>query len=434
MKLRFALGAIWLACSGLAGAQTLEQAVAQAVESHPKLLARYARYEAALAERQGARSEYLPQVSVNAEIGPEDTRYTSGRYVGKTLTRDEIGLRVSQMLFDGFRTPANSERLWQEAESERLGLKSDAENLALEVTGVYLEVLKSREIVELAQRNVDDHERILADIQGLTKKGYSSESDLAQVASRLASARASLAAARNNLADQNAKFLGLVGMRPAQLTAPRYDASLVPPSLDAALDAARSTHPELAAAQADVKAAEQEIRVNRSGYYPRFSVQAAARNGHDQGGYEGRENDARIMLMMEYDIFNGGRDRAKERTSAWHYSEAQNIQRKATLQVEEGTELAWNALASLREQLGYFQASVDAASAAEAGYMTQFELSRRTLLDVLNAKIEVFSARRNYVSGKYDQIQAAFRVLNATGRLSYALRVTPPQEFGSKEK
>ncbi|XZG69623.1 TolC family outer membrane protein [Chitinibacteraceae bacterium HSL-7] len=417
-----------------ASGSTLEQAVAQAIDTHPSILARYARYESVLADRKETRSEYLPQLSLRGDVGPENTRYSSGREVDKTLTRQDVSLRLTQMLFNGFRTPANSERLWQEAESERLGVISDAENLALQVSGLYLDVLKARDLLELANRNVGDHEKILADIKGLVSKGYSSDSDIAQVSSRLATARSSRSAARNNLADVEAKYASLVGIAPGLLTAPRLDDALVPASLDEALARARDLHPELAAADADIRATNEEVRASRSGYYPQLSLEVSAHAGRDQDGYEGKDEDARALLVLNYDLFNGGRDRARESSSAWRHNEALSIRQKAQLQVEEGTELSWNAWQALNEQLTYLQQSVDAATAAEAGYITQFDLGRRTLLDVLNAKVEVFSARRNYVTSKYDLVQAGYRLMNATGQLGYALRVSTPAQFAPREK
>ncbi|WP_373976338.1 TolC family outer membrane protein [Chitinibacter sp. SCUT-21] len=434
MKLKAVMVALALLPMPWSAASTLEQAVAQAIDTQPSVLARYARYESVLADRRSVQSEYLPQLSLRGEVGPENTRYSSGRELGKTLTRDDLSIRLTQELFSGFRTQANSERLWHEAESERLGVISSAENLAVQVSASYLDVLKARELLELANRNVADHEKILADIKGLVSKGYSSDSDIAQVSSRLATARSSQSAARNNLADIEAKYTRLVGVAPEQLIEPRLDTGLIPASLNEALTRARELHPELAAAEADIRATDQEIRASRAGFYPQVSLELSANTGHDQDGNEGRDESARALLVLNYDLFNGGRDRAREQSSAWRRNEALNIRQKATREVDEGTELAWNAWHALNEQLTYLQQSVDAATAAEAGYITQFDLGRRTLLDVLNAKVEVFMARRNYVTSKYDRIQAGYRLFNATGQLAYALRVNMPTQFAPREK
>ncbi len=88
----------------------------------------------------------------------------------------------------------------------------------------------------------------------------------------------------------------------------------------------------------------------------------------------------------------------------------------------------------LEQQKSLFQQNVDAAKIAELGYIQQFNVGRRSLLDVLDAKVEVFLARRNFISTEYDQTLAAYRVLNAMGMLTYALRVEHPEEWQGENK
>ena len=412
---------------------TLEESAALAVRTQPQLLGKYARYEAVRSDQRSARGDYFPQVSLRLGAGPEKYWYKFGKKTDSDLTRQDGNVNISQKLFDGFRTSANVDRLGFEAESERQGLISNAENMLLNVTATYNEVLKEQDIVNLAQHNVAEHEQVLRDITSQLSQGYASDSDIAQVVSRLASARSSLIAANNNLADAKTRYLQLVGQPAEQLIKPRVDMTLLPPTLDEALMLAQKNHPELKAARADIEATHQEGRVNRSGYYPHLSLDAGYNRGEDLEGIEGRNESAQLMLNLNYDLFNGGRDFHRSESSAWHSQETQSISQKAERDVHEGTELAWSAYQALTQQLGYLQQSVDAATAAEAGYTQQYKLGRRTLLDVLNAKIEVFAARRAYLTSFYDHKQAMYRMLNATGQLSYALRVDLPSQFSQQE-
>ncbi len=100
----------------------------------------------------------------------------------------------------------------------------------------------------------------------------------------------------------------------------------------------------------------------------------------------------------------------------------------------EGTTLAWNAYNMLDQQKKLLKQNVDAAKAAEMGYEEQFRLGRRSLLDVLDAKVEVFLARKNYINTEYDHTLAAYRILNAMGKLTYALRVEYPEHRQAKEQ
>ncbi|WP_165856323.1 TolC family outer membrane protein [Marinobacter sp. JSM 1782161] len=424
------------ACSlaGAAGAQTLEEAVAAAVDSNPGLGERFARYRSVLEDREAVTSEYLPQVSVRAGIGPEHTEYSSGQLIDEDLTRSEASLSVSQLLFNGFETSANSDRLEYEADAERLQLLAEAEDLALATSQVYLDVRKAEELVELTERHVRGHLEILDDVRNLASRGYANEADIAQVSARLANARASLVAANNNYQDARARFLRLVDQAPVNLKDPVTDDTLLPDTVTQAIDWARQTHPQLQAAFADIRAAKEEVEASQSGYYPRLSLEGYATTGEDIGGFEGREEDYRLMLVMEYDLYNGGRDKARSRSSNWRYNEALAVRERTEKDLVEGTRLSWNAYQALNDQRALVQQSVDASTLAETAYITQFRLGKRSLLDLLNAKVEVFIARRTYINTRYDQLQARYRVLNATGRLGYALRLNYPDEWNEANR
>ena len=418
-----------LACEAL----TLEEALASAISSDPALMGRYARFNALLEERGVVTSEYWPQLSLSAGIGPEETRYSSGQLIDEELTRDEASLRIGWLLFNGFETHANSKRLSHEAEAERLQLIADAENLALDVCNIYLQVREAEVLVTLSEHHVQDHEQIMSDVQRLVSSGFANDGDVAQVSARLANARASLVSAKNNYQDVSAQFMRLVNQLPSALTDPVADSLLLPNTLEEALEWAKSSHPQLQSAMSDIQAAKEEVRASKSGYYPKIGIEGYANKGHDQGGFEGPDEDYRVMLTMRYDLFNGGRDRSRSRASNWRYNEALAIRTTAERDLMEGTMLSWNALQSLTEQERLIRQSVDASSLAEITYMEQYKLGKRTLLDLLNAKVEVFSARRNYLATKYNQLQSNYRLLNATGRLGYALRIAYPQEWAGKE-
>ncbi|MGQ7275308.1 TolC family outer membrane protein [Marinobacter sp. V034] len=424
-----------LACcaSVPANAITLEEAVASAIDSYPTLQERFARLKSVEEQREVVTSEYLPQVSVRAEVGPEHTEYSSGQLLDEDLTRDQVSLSVSQLLFNGFDTRANSSRLEYEADSERLQLLAAAEDLALKVCQIYLEVRKAEELVELTERHVQGHMEILEDVKNLASRGFANEADIAQVSARLANARSSLVAARNNYNDLSATFQRFVGQRPANLRDPVTDPSLLPDSREQAIDWARQTHPQLQAAISDISAAKEEVRASQSGYYPRFSIEGYATSGHDIAGFEGRDEDYRVMLVMEYDLYSGGRDKALGRTSNWRYNEALAIRNTTEQQLVEGTQFSWNAYNALQQQEQIEAQSVDASTLAETAYITQFKLGKRSLLDLLNAKVEVFVARKAYINTRYDQQQATYRLLNSAGRLGYALRVSYPNEWRNGE-
>jgi len=414
---------------GLSHALTLEQSVAETLNTNPRLMQKYASFEAKYRDKRSAFSEYLPQIRLYAAYGYENVNYKSGQELDSELNRREIGLKITQMLFDGFRTSSEVARLDNEAKADQLGLISAAENISLEVVQVYLDLLKSVELVQLSEQNIEIHKKILNDIEQRRKRGLSSDADVAQVQSRLATSQSSHLAAQNNLQDIKANYYDLVGQYPEDLIIPKADETYLPATLEDAVVIAKKSHPEIAAAIFDIEAANSQIEREKSDYWPKVSLELDVADNNNITGAPGRDENGRVMLTMSYDLYSGGRTNAQTDAAKWRYQEAVAVKDTTHRQVEEATNFAWNANMFLAKQKGFYQENVGFAEVAQKGYERQFDLGRRSLLDVLDSQIELFTARRNYIESDYDQREASFRLINATGRLVKALRVDKPDAW-----
>jgi len=428
MRFKLVTAAFLLASQSLS-AQTLEESIAQAIDNNPLIKQQYAKFESLVRDRDVASSEYYPTVNLHGGIGYEDTQYSSGSLVDEQLTRKELGLKVTQNLFNGFEDISEVDRTAFEAESERLALLSDAENLALDVARVYLNLLQAENIVELTERNVADYDDVLADIKVRESQGLSSRSDLAQINARVATAKSSLLTAKNNLWDMRVEFMRVVGSKPEDLIEPRVDNRLLPKSEKEAVDNSIKYNPEIRIALADLEAANYEINRTEGDFYPDVNLELHANYNDDIGGYEGKDNDMRVMLTFSYDIYNGGSTVSTKESAIWRKEEARAIRMRTEQEVTERVRLAWNAWSIQEQQLDWLQKNVDSAKEAELGYIEQFNLNRRSLLDVLDSKIELFTARKRYIETLYNQRLASYRLLNATGQLNYAMRVAYPEQW-----
>jgi adhesin transport system outer membrane protein len=417
-------------------AQTLEEAVTHTLMTHPKVKEAFHLYQARQYEQDEAFAGYLPKLDANAGIGYEYTDSPGTRDGGpradKTLTRKEAGLSLRQMLFDGFKTSSNVGRTQAEADAQRYTLLSDAENIALRVAEVYLEVLRQDEIVELSRRNLETHEQIFSDIQRRTDSGVGSTADYTQIQGRVARAYSNMTAAENNLRDAQSSFIALVNQMPDDLRQPQPDANFMPPTLDDALAKAQENHPTLTSAAFDIDAARYQHEDAKAGFYPNVSLELDKNWDDDIDGVRGHNYDFTAMVRMRYNLYNGGADVARSRSTSALEMQAKDIHMNAHRQVGEGTRLAWAAYESLGRQKDFLRQHVEASYNTVDAYKKQFSLGNRTLLDVLNTENELFEARRSYINAEYDQLLAEYRIMNATGQLLEALRFTQPEQWQAK--
>ncbi|MCK7632032.1 TolC family outer membrane protein [Shewanella sp. JNE10-2] len=426
--------------------QTLEQAVAHTIDTNPDLRVAFNRFKAREEQVNQAMAGYMPTIDITGGYGYEQTDSVSTRRRvdlsdgTNELNRGEFGVSLKQMLFDGFYTSSEVNRYSFEASADQWALLAAAEDMALEVSKVYLNYLRTLEVLKLAEKNLDSHKEIYDQIKQRTDSGLGSTADLSQISGRLARANANVMSARNNLLDAKAQYVKVVESEPVDLIQPVPDADMLPKDLSSSLNDAQQNHPILKSAANDIRAAENERSSVQSNYYPQVSLELSGNWNNDIGGEDGvsnlasqnvggHNNDLLAMVRVKYNLFAGGRDLAREKETAYKLGEAKEIRQRAQREVVEGVNLAWNAYEMLAPQKEYIRDHVVAAKDTQSAYAQQFNLGQRSLLDLLDTENELFEARKDYLQTEYDEIIAKYRVLNATGRLLDSLKVTRPEAW-----
>lgn len=453
--LALTVGALMMPAS--AYSQTLEQAVAHTLDTNPEIRIAFNRFKAREEQVNQAVAGYMPTVDISAGYGWEQTNSPSTRRrVGQgevdddgviELERGEAGFSIKQMLFDGFYTSSEVDRYSFEASAEQWALFAAAEDMALDVVNVYINYIRSEQVLTLAEKNLESHKDIYEQIKQRTDSGLGSTADLSQITGRLARANANVISARNNFYDAKSQFVRIVEQQPEDMIVPVPDADMLPADLGTSIIMAQENHPILKSAASDINAAKNERDSAQSNYYPKVTLEldgnwnnnldgedGISGSGTFQRDVGGHNNDLVAMVRMKYNLFAGGRDLAREKEAAYKVGEAKEIRQRAHRQVVEGANLAWNAYELLTPQKMYIRDHVIAAKDTQVAYSQQFNLGQRTLLDLLDTENELFEARKDYLESEYDEIIAQYRVLNATGQLLNSLRVTRPDVWqGERE-
>ncbi|MYM60407.1 TolC family outer membrane protein [Vibrio sp. OCN044] len=413
--------------------QTLEQAVSITLASNPELKSTFNLYKSALKEADASVGAYLPNVDLDAGIGREGISPANSTGRSDTdLTRKEASIILTQLLWDGNATLNDMDRTAAQAESSRLQVLADASDLALAVTEVYLNAVKSNEVLALSESNLAVHKEIYRDIKKRADSGIGSTADVTQVEARIAKAHGNLLAAQNNLIDTHTQYRRLVGRRPLGLIYPRADESKLPLTLESALDTAFNNHPVIKISQADVESARYQYKQSKGSYYPTISVEASQTWRDDAGGNVGSSDESLAMLRLSYNLFNGGSDKDLSERAAYQLNRAKDLRDDAYRQVEESLRLSWSALDLTLQQKNFLSDHVDSASETVIAYEKQYQIGQRTLLDLLNTENELFEARKDYLDAHYAEQYAKYRVMNATGNLLDSLLVDVPYEWAEQ--
>ncbi|KWI40299.1 TolC family outer membrane protein [Burkholderia stagnalis] len=424
-----ALASALAATSSLAAAQSLQEAVEQAIRTNPEVRATTYNREAADQGLKQARAGYWPRVDVDASIGKEQRDDVETRLLGlnrTTFTHRNANVTLSQMLFDGFAVRSEVARQQARIDSSANRVASTSEDVALRVVGAYLEVLRRRETTAAAEDNLESHRRIHDQIKLRSDRGVGRRADLYQAESRLALAQDNLRTEQSSLKDAEVAYARLVGSAPDALVKPVAPEGALPPTERLALDAALANHPSLAGAEADVAQARARYDGAKAAMWPRLDLELSA--SHDRDGVLGPTNDRRVMLRLRYNLFQGGADKARIGEAHAQIREAEEERNRTRLEIQESVSHAYNAYLTARDRMVVLKQYVDSSAATREAYMLQFGIGQRSLLDLLNAENEYYSARIDYIGGQYAEAASAYRVFAGMGQLLDTLHVGRPAE------
>ncbi|AZD28291.1 TolC family outer membrane protein [Pseudomonas chlororaphis] len=421
-----------MACIHQAQAMSLTEAIQSTLDNHPELRASQNNRLSADEDVKVAKGGFYPSVDLNAAYGRGYSDNTTTRALGnhhtETLTYTQSELRLRQMLFDGFNTANEVGRTQSVSNSRAYYTRGTAESLALRTIEVYLEVLKRRELVTLAKNNLQAHLRVNDQISLRSERGVGSTADLDQSKARRALAENNYDTAQVDLADAEANFFSAVGRMPDELESLPSVRGEMPASLPDARQSMLENNPYLKSAQADVQAAESQYEVAKSPFYPRFDAEAAVGANDNVQGDKGHDNEWRVGVVMNYNLFRGGSDKARLQSDAHKINQAMDIRNNALRMLNENITLAWNAMLNAKKQTPTAREYAETTTRVRAAYQDQFGLGQRTLLDLLDSENELYNANRRYTEVRYTEEFSMYRVLANMGELLNKEKVVVPAE------
>ncbi len=406
--------------AGNASALSLKEAMAVALESNPEIGQAVENREAIEFELRQARGLYLPSVDLEASVGVRRLDNPSRRGVGiedDPLYPSEVGLSVTQKLFDGGGRRAELERQAARVDSASFRVLERSETIALQVVREYLEYLLQIQIVNESRANLGFHQSMLGDISSLISGGALTEADRQQAQERALSAKARLKEAEEELEAAKIRFYKLVGKPLTNPVMPASVASALPRSLDAAIGIARANNPRIKVANADIDVADAQVDAARSKMFPEITAEGRARTGYDIDGADGRTHDLQARVVARWNLYRGGIDVANEQEQIRRASEQRLVLHQAYREVEEAVRISWDRRQRQIDLSSTLRDQAATNARLVSSYREQLVVGQRSLLDVLGAQNTRYSVNVLSKTAQYAALFAEYRILAATGTL-----------------
>ena len=394
---------------------TLKQMVEKVISSNPEVQAKYHAYLGAGDEQDIARGGYLPKVDLN-------TTYRSQESVAGQAAIDKAGTAVPdwnselvlrQMIFDGFATPSEVNRLGHAKRVRYYDLQEAMESNTLEFMRAYLDILRYRQLTEYAKTNYVTHKQLFDRIKERVDAGVARRVDLEQATGRLALAEANLLTEATNLHDVSARIQRLLGeLPPESLEQPDFSSTGIEASAADALKVAYINNPNILSTVEDIQASKDEVKVKEGRFYPRLDLNAHKNLSASSNGRNSTNAADVLEVTMNFNLFNGFSDKVAVGQTIEKLNTAQDMRDKACVDTRQLVTIAYNDINQLKEQLTYRDQHQKSIENAREAYRKQFEIGQRTLLDLLDTENEYFQAKRAYANTDYD-IQTAYARLYA---------------------
>ena len=403
-------------------AASLQEAIAAAATENPSIKAAWHAFEASSQGLRAAQGGYYPRVDLNGEIGSERVDNVQG--IKSSETASSARLTLTQMLFDGFATRQQVAEQGYIKLARYYEFRQASEQVALEVSRAYLDVVRYRELVSLARDNFAQHQKYYNDIADRVNSGIGRGVDLEQARARLALAESNLLTETTNLHDVSARYHRLVGRFPeGDMQVPAWNFQAIPEDRTEALNTAFINNPELNAAIENIRAADADQRGKNAPYLPRFDLRLRKQVDDNDRGIEGEYDEEAVELVMTYNLYNGGSDRARKRQANYLYYESLDNRERVCREVRQTVVIAHNNIATRTRLIEFLVRNAEAISKAREAYKNQFDIGQRTLLDLLDTENEYFEVRRTLVSAGNDLALAKFETLAGMGLLLQSVDV-----------
>ncbi len=399
-----------------------------ALQNDPKLQQAEASYQAEVEVKPQSRALLLPDFSFSANTTDNDqnrkfqsTFITSGE---EGYNSHGYGFTLTQPIYHhdyfvqyrqaGVRVKESSETL-----------TAARQDLIVRVSQAYFNILAAEDVLEFAQSERKADEQQLEQTKQQFKVGLIAITDVNEAQASYDLSRAQEIQAKNQLANAREDLRVITGAYQDNLQ-PLGDkvplAIPAPTDIEAWTTTALDKNPQLLAARHAAEVAQQQVNIQRAGHYPTLDLVVNSSDSISGGGSLGSSevNNTSVALQLNLPIFQGGMVSSKTREAHDRFIQAQQVleeQRRATINQARQSYLGVTSNISLVN--AYSQAIVSNSSRLDAT-QAGLEVGTRTTVDVLNARRDLFAAKRDYAQARYNYVNSILQLKQAAGTLSRA--------------
>ena len=423
-----AAGTLSAAAQEASAPWSLEACIEYAYEHNIDLKQKREAQESRKVDLHTSKFSWLP--AVNAHMGQSfqfgRSTSKSGVIVDQNAANTTFSINLDMPLFDGLKTPNDiaARRLDLQAAVE--SLNKAKEDLAVNVASSYLQVLYNKELLRVAQLQVDLDREQIAKTEAMVDAGKVPLSQLYDIKAQLAKDEVTLTEADNNVQLtllELAQSLELERSdRSFDIVAPLIEdavadnmASILPPT--DIFDRAVSVKPQIKEQEFLLQSQRKMLKVAQAGYYPKLNFGASYSNGYYHTSMGGqfadtrsfgdqlRQNGQKIVgFSLSIPLFNRFQVRNSVRSARIGINNQQlQLENSKKALFKEIQQAYYNATAAQEKYLAS-EKSVAASKEAFDYAQVRYDAGKSTVFEFNEAKTKYAQSLAEQAQAKYNFI------------------------------
>jgi len=417
---------------------TLDDAIRIALERNVAVIQAENALEAQESNRLSAFGDFMPSLSLSGgwtRTQSTGTVFLQGVAIpGITRLYNSFsgGLTANMTIFNGFANTANLNRAQANVAAAENTLYRTRQRIVYETTQLYLNVLRTRELLKVSEENLKRSQKQLERIQESNRVGALALADVYRQQVQVGSDELALIQAQSNYDKARADltfFLALDVMED-------YDYSDLTMSAEVDADEFReveqrygnfytlvnealNVRPDYLSAVESYNSASSAVAVARAGHFPSVSAFASYGYASDTLSKLTDNKSIRWGLQISLPLFSGFAVDNQWQQARINERNAYEQMKQAERQVQVDIRKALLDYEAAKKQLDVTQKSVRSAEQDRRIAEEKYNLGAGTLLDLLIANANYVSAVSNKVNALYNYKLVKKQLEFATGTLTY---------------
>jgi len=412
------LGTFTASTGAISGSvMTLAQVARSTIANNPSIGIIRAQAQAAEAGIDVVNVAYAPKVDFSVARGPEQT-YNFESEIQTSQTRSEASIRASQLLFDFGKTAADLDWATAVYESTVWRQQAQTDAILIEMVEAYLSVLELSMQIDNSRINERAHEEMYRIIKLNADAGNATEADVQRIVVGLEGAKTLSIDLRSSRQNAASNFKRLTGLDPSSLQVPARISPAASKLSIADMEGYATKDPNMLSLEWNIVSLEaQQLSLLRD-YLPKISLNASARIQQNVMGENPLNTNGRLMISLTGQIYDGGERMAKNNQLIARIDEVKYRYSKALDQLEQDIEDSARILRTANEKRASIAERIAASKSVVSLYQQQFEAGTRTIFELLDAQRELFAAKGEQITSRFEVMRAAYNAAKLNGNLA----------------